>query len=412
MKDIEVKIEKLKESITAKESDFDSFPTLGDKQISSKFAPANTDQSLIDYLDFPQLLEEWAKQVLDGNEQSTWQNRLIERAIRGVDYDKVGDGKAQTLIRLQPRWAPQNSNFRSSISGSPTTAGFIFRDKYYEFLEFCQEMLSSRAGSLSDKINLGLRNYVENNASPAVVAKRRNDFKDKLKAALQYCSPMIEESTGAVNAVHTGGTAGDRFTSASTIPFEGTPLQKDALEIFIGFDPSNAEITKPSAFSSSDSIKTIELYSTLTNAKNPAVFDSLMKPIASAWDASKDDADGRRKFWTLRRTKPLLEAVPCARIQIERMILGWFALTFIEGRKIDDSNKLRGPKISVFSNEKGAWVDFPHPLLALPDTPQTYDYLPSVLLSRSLRSLRAAALASSFSFSASCISWRLSRSSL
>ena len=384
MKDIEVKIEKLKESITAKESDFDSFPTLGDKQISSKFAPANTDQSLIDYLDFPQLLEEWAKQVLDGNEQSTWQNRLIERAIRGVDYDKVGDGKAQTLIRLQPRWAPQNSNFRSSISGSPTTAGFIFRDKYYEFLEFCQEMLSSRAGSLSDKINLGLRNYVENNASPAIVAKRRNDFKDKLKAALQYCSPMIEESTGAVNAVHTGGTAGDRFTSASTIPFEGTPLQKDALEIFIGFDPSNAEITKPSAFSSSDSIKTIELYSTLTNAKNPAVFDSLMKPIASAWDASKDDADGRRKFWTLRRTKPLLEAVPCARIQIERMILGWFALTFIEGRKIDDSNKLRGPKISVFSNEKGAWVDFPHPLLALPDTPQTYDYLPSVLLSLSL----------------------------
>ena len=81
--------------------------------LTSKFAPANTDQSLIDYLDFPQLLEEWAKQVLDGNEQSTWQNRLIERAIRGVDYDKVGDGKAQTLIRLQPRWAPQNSNFRS-----------------------------------------------------------------------------------------------------------------------------------------------------------------------------------------------------------------------------------------------------------------------------------------------------------
>jgi hypothetical protein len=195
---------------------------------------------------------------------------------------------------------------------------------------------------------------------------------------------MIEESTGAVNAIHTGGSAGDRLTSASTIPFENTPLQKETLEIVVSFDPSNAEITKPSAFSSSDSIKTIEFYSTLSNAKNPAVFDSLMKPIASAWDASKDDEDGRRKFWTLRRTKPLLEAVPCARVQIERMILGWFALTFIEGRKIDDSNKLRGPKISVFSNEKSAWVDFPHPLLALPDTPQTYDYLPSVLLSLSL----------------------------
>ena len=384
MQDVEIKTEKLKSSITVQGSDFDSFPTLGDKQISAKFAPANTDQSLIDHNDFPQLLEEWAKQVLDGNEQSTWQNRLVERAIRGVDYDKVGDGKPQTLITLQPRWAPQNSNFRSGISGSPTTAGFNFRDEYLEFLEFCQEMLSSKAGSLSDKINMGLRNYVENNASPAVVSKRRNDFKDKLKAALKYCSPMIEESVGAVNAVHTGGTAGDRFTAASTIPFENTPLQKDSLEIFVSFDPSNAEITKPSAFSSSDSIKSIELYSTLTNAKNPAVFDSLMKPIASAWDASKDNEAGRRKFWTLRRTKPLLEAVPCARTQIENMILGWFALTFIGGRKIDDSNKLRGPKISVFSNEKNSWVDFPHPLLGLPVTPQTHDYLPSVLLSLSL----------------------------
>jgi hypothetical protein len=382
--DIQLRIDKLKSSLAVQESEFDSFPTLGESQISQRFAPANTDQSLIDHNDFPKLLEEWAMQVLDGNEQSTWQNRLVERVIRGVDYDKIGDGKAQTLIKFQPRWAPQNSNFRSSISGSPTTAGFIFRDEYLEFLEFSQEMLSSRAGSLSDKINMGLRSYIENNSSPAVIAKRRNDFKDKLKAALKYCSPMIEESTGAVNAVHTGGTAGDRFTSSSTIPFENTPLQKDTLEIFIGFDPSNAEITKPSAFSSSDSIKTIELYSTLTNAKNPAVFDSLMRPIASAWDASKDNRDGRRKFWTLRRTKPLLEAVPCAKIQAERMILGWFALTFIGGRKIDESNKLRGPKISVFSTEKSAWVDFPHPLLGLPEITQTHDYLPSVLLSLSL----------------------------
>jgi hypothetical protein len=245
-------------------------------------------------------------------------------------------------------------------------------------------MLTSKAGSLSDMINMGLRSYVENNSSPAVIEKRRKEFKDKLKAALKYCSPMVEESSGVVNAIHTGGTAGDRLTSASPIPFENTPLQKDSLEIVISFDPSNAEITKPSAFSSSDSIKSIELYSTLTNAKNPAVFDSLMKPIASDWEAKRDDPAGRLAFWTLRRTKPLIEAVPAARVQVEKMILGWFALTFIGGRKIDESNKLRGPKISIFSDSKSGWVDFPNPLLGLPDTPQTHDYLPSVLLSLSL----------------------------
>ena len=382
--EIEMSSEKLKTSTAVQGSDFDSFPTLGDTQISARFAPANTDQSLIDYTEFPALLEEWSKRVLDGAEQSTWQTRLVERAIRGVDYDKLGDGKTQTMIDFQPRWAPQNSSFRSSISGSPTTAGFIFRDEYLEFLEFTQEMLTARAGSLSDMINMGLRSYVENNSSPAVIEKRRNDFKDKLKAALKYCSPMVEESSGVVNALHTGGTAGARLTSSSAIPFENTPLQKDSLEIIISFDPSNSEITKPSAFSSSDSIKSVELYSTLTNAKNPAVFDSLMKPIASDWEAKRDNPAGRQAFWTLRRTKPLIEAVPAARVQVEKMILGWFALAFIGGRKIDVSDLLRGPKVSVYSGEKSAWVNFPHPLLGLPENHQDHDYLPSVLLSRSL----------------------------
>ena len=195
---------------------------------------------------------------------------------------------------------------------------------------------------------------------------------------------MVEESSGVVNAIHTGGTAGSRLTSASPIPFEGTPLQKDSLEIVISFDPGNSQITNPSAFSSSDSIKSIELYSTLTNAKNPAVFDSLMKPIASDWEAKRDDPAGRQAFWTLRRTKPLIEAVPAARVQVEKMILGWFALAFIGGRKIDTSENLRGPKVSVYSGEKSAWVNFPHPLLGLPENHQDHDYLPSVLLSLSL----------------------------
>jgi hypothetical protein len=108
MHEIEMSAEKLKTSTAVQGSDFDSFPALGDSQISARFAPANTDQSLIDYTEFPALLEEWSKRVLDGAEQSTWQTRLVERAIRGVDYDKLGDGKTQTMIGFQPRWAPQN----------------------------------------------------------------------------------------------------------------------------------------------------------------------------------------------------------------------------------------------------------------------------------------------------------------
>jgi hypothetical protein len=384
LQSLEKTIDKLKTSLSAQGSEFDSFPTLGDKDISPKFAPANTDQSLIDYKDFPKLLEQWSKQVLDGTDEASWKNRLVERVIKGVDFDSNGDNRNQTLISFEPRWSPQNREYRASLNGSPTSAGFIYRDEYLEILEFAQEMLSSKSGSLSDKINMGLRSYVMNNANTSDIKVRSDIFKDKLKAALEYCSPMVEESSGVVNAIHTGGTAGSRLTSASPIPFENTPLQKESLEIVVSFDPNNTEITKPSAFSSSDSIKSVELYSTLTNAKNPAVFDSLMKPIASDWEAKKDDPEGRLAFWTLRRTKPLIEAVPAARTQVEKMILGWFALTFIGGRTIDISDELKGPKITVYSGEKKAWVNFPQPLLGLPKFYQNHDYLPSVLLSLSL----------------------------
>jgi len=380
--ELEMVSENLKGSTVREGADFDSFPTLGENSISQNYAPANTDQSLIDYKEFPILLEEWSKQVLDGPEQSSWQTRLIERTIRGVDFDKKGDEKNQEMIGLQPRWVPQNSSFR--IGGSPMSAGFIFRDDYIDFLECAKEMLVARAGSLSDKINMGLRSYVENNANPSVVSKRRDEFKKKLVSALQYCSPMVEENGVVLNAIHPGATAGERSTSFSQIPFENTALESDTRQLVLGFDPTNTEITKSSAFSSSDSTKTIEFYSTLANAKNPAVFDSLMKPIAADWKSRADNASRRQAFWTLRRTKPLMESIPVAQKNIDAMILGWFALAFIGGRVIDTSDSLRGPKVSIFSTAKKKWIALPHPLLGLPDQWEDHDVLPAALLSLSI----------------------------
>jgi hypothetical protein len=108
-----------------------------------------------------------------------------------------------------------------------------------------------------------------------------------------------------------------------------------------------------------------------------------MRPIAEDWNRKSSTVDERQQFWTLRRTKPLLESVPASQENVDQMILGWFALAFTGCRRYTEDVNL-GPKVSIYSHFKKAWVDFSHPLLGLPRMHQDHDMLPAVLTSLSL----------------------------
>lgn len=364
--------------------DFSSFPKLDGGVIPSRFAPTNTEQSLIDYKDFPKLLEQYAQDVLDGDNKSSWRPRLIERAIKGISYDPSGDGENPDLIKIEPRWVPINSLARTGDQSSALSAGFNFTVDIATLLARTTEMLTFKAGPLSNAINMGLRTYIEDTASGSLRDDRRKQFKAALVNALKYCTPMVEEDPVVLGIVHPGSTAGGRNTYFTPIPLEGSPLQADSKQLVLQYDPANLAIQKAGSFTSSSSVKQIEFYSTLTNARNPVVFNSLMAPIASDWNGRKNDLDERMSFWTFRRTKPLVDSVPISQEGLQKLVTGWFALAFTGGREIDDSDSNKGPKISVYSMKQNAWVDFPHPLLGLPNEYTNHDYLPSVLLSLTL----------------------------
>lgn len=367
--------------------DFSSFPTLEEGTIPSRFAPPNTEQSLIDYKEFPGLLEKYAQDALEGDEKSLWKPRLIERAIKGIAFDPSGDGQQPDFIKIEPRWVPLNSLARSG-SGAAQSAGFSFIGDISTLLARTTEMLSFNSGPLSSAINMGIRTYIEDVSNQSLRSKRRDDFEIALVSALKYCTPMVEENPDVLGIVHPGAIAGARNTYFTEIPLENSPLQEKSKQIVLKYDPANMAIAKPGSFSSSTSVKQIEFYSTLTNARNPVVFNSLMDPIASDWNARINDAAERQSFWTLRRTKPLVDSVPISQEGFQKLVTGWFALAFTGGRQIDLGDTNRGPKISVHSLRKGGWVDFPHPLVALPMEYEDHDYLPAVLLSLSLALVR------------------------
>jgi hypothetical protein len=79
-----------------------------------------------------------------------------------------------------------------------------------------------------------------------------------------------------------------------------------------------------------------------------------------------------------------LETIPTSVNVISKMFLGWLALGYTDLRRVIDSNHEKGRKVSVYSYKDRDWVDFPHPLLALPKDPQVFDTFPAVLSSLSV----------------------------
>jgi hypothetical protein len=356
---------------------FSSFPNSDKASVQERFAPPNTEQTLIDYKEFPKLLREWSQAALEPEHQGAWELRMTERALLGIPFDKSGDGSEQRLIETRPSWQPKNSNYRASI-GNAQKAGFTVHATIGDIYERAKAMINSHAGSLSNQVNMGIRPYLDNLADPAEKSKRQKDFEAKFSSALKYSKPMVEENIKVLNAVHPGA-AGGTYTSFSTIPLENLPLQEKVFGLVNQFDPENPAIQDKETFNSSESIREITIFSTTKGARNPVVFNTLMEPIYRDWIARANSSQTRQQFWTLRRTKPAPEAIPVAQEVLDQMFLGWLALTFADLRKVDDTDLNKGRKVSVYSYREKKWVDFPHPLLGLGDAPRSFDTFPAVL---------------------------------
>ena len=367
-------------------SSFSNFPNSDRDPVQKRFAPPNTDQTLIDYQEFPKLLREWSQSALDPDTQDSWALRLTERALLGKPFDSTGDGEAQILLEASPSWQPKNSSYRATI-GNAQRAGFTFNLNIMDIFDRAKNMIYLHSGALSIKVNMGIRPYLENLSDPSEKLRRKRDFLAKFNSALLYAKPMVEENRKVLNAVHPSPDGTDSsgvYISFSTIPLENLELQKDIVDLVNSEDPNNPQITKRDTWSSNDSAREITIFSTTKSARNPVVFNSLMDPILRNWEARSNDEAARGQFWRLKRTKPVLETIPTSVNVISKMFLGWLALGYTDLRRVIDSNHEKGRKVSVYSYKDRDWVDFPHPLLALPKDPQVFDTFPAVLSSLSV----------------------------
>jgi hypothetical protein len=360
-------------------SSFSSFPTSDKASVQERFAPPNTEQTLIDYKEFPKLLREWSQAALEPEHQSAWEIRMTERALLGIPFDKTGDGSDQKLIETRLSWQPKNSNYRASI-GNAQRASFSIYANIVDIYERAKSMINLHAGSLSNQVNMGIRPYLENLADSSEKSKRQKDFEVKFNSALSYSKPMVEENIKVLNAVHPGAPAGN-FFFLSEVPLDNLEIQSRIVSIFTSHTMDRSSLE----FNHSDSTREITIFSTTKGGRNPVVFDSLMKPIHRDWLSSSLYTDSVKSFWEYKRTKPAPESIPVAEEVLKNMFLGWFALSLTDLRKVVDTDPNKGRKVSVYSYNEKSWVDFPHPLLGLGDAPPgSFDTFPAVLNSLSI----------------------------
>lgn len=378
------RIEDLESDILKKEhkfKEFVEFPDSDKTAVPEKFKPVSTEESLIDMSEFPTLLREWTQASIDPQVKDNWKARVIERAFLGKKLDFLGDDEVQSAVVIKSAWIPEGVNYK--IEGYPQAASFSLNILVSDIYPRVKDMIQNRAGFLTEKVRMGIRPFLTKN-SPSVNDVRQSAFFAKLSTALDSARPMMEENASVLNLLHGDDKPG---VSAlfSTVPLAGLPTLKSKFqEIVKKWDSEVKNIDDDKIYSASDSEREITIFCTSKGAVNPAVFDTLMGPIYADWMTKRRSHQGRIEFWTDRRTKPLLESIPAAKSVIRSMIKGWITLTFTDLRRNPDSDKARGPKVSVYNVESEKWQDFPHPLLNTIEKPDTYDYLPAVLLSISI----------------------------
>jgi hypothetical protein len=123
----------------------------------------------------------------------------------------------------------------------------------------------------------------------------------------------------------------DRVLTTHAVPGE-IPLKNHRLERWVTqfldskladrSDGTHDNVTQ------SDRVKRISIYSMLEGALHPAVFRSLIDPIADGYAAAAR-ATRLRDFWKWRRSRPLARAIPLPMPMLRALVRGWFIARFL-----------------------------------------------------------------------------------
>jgi len=231
--------------------------------------------------------------------------------------------------------------------------------------------MSQRGTPFYAFITQNLKDYLDMSLPPAEYSKRESRFLSHIKTAFRAAGPLVLLDSGLLGETHDLALGQDDRVIVSALPFGKDAPVYESLHSFLveelskipsGTSADDADIkSEVGKLFRDQNVDSIEFFSMQGRPVQPLVMSSMMKPIASAWQAQSTTAFGRTAFWRWARARLLPAAVPMDREAFSSILRGYYVAQFMGLLKKTDDSDL-GPKFEV-TTASGAKVSFPHPLL-------------------------------------------------
>jgi hypothetical protein len=381
-KKLEIEVTKDKDD-NGEANRFNTFVDIPSGVIPSQYRASEVEQLLIDPKTYPSVLEDLVKKSAPQSTQYWW-DRAIQRSLLGTLIDERGDGEYPTLIDQVAPWSPNNGDYRQQ--GSAQRSLFRVLNEPDQYVIRNREWLEDTTTALGKYLSQGLVQYLIH-PDPGVQAERRTTFSKAFESALDLSAPLCDLNYNLLGKLHPKLVGKDPFLlQLSTIPFENQgnlqPLFEITKTIIERKKLWNAKVEQ--AFSAAANVQSIDMFTCTSSAMNPMAFTSLMGQIARSWGSASANIDTAKGFWTNRRARPLIEALPIAPPVITDMVRGWFIAGLLDQRKFEKSEQ--GPSVAIWKSSRDGFIKFPHPMLPMHSQiiEANPEFLPAVLKAVSL----------------------------
>lgn len=212
-------------------------------------------------------------------------------------------------------------------------------------------------------LDLNLRSFLGSDAlyKDAMTAKQveanTSRFLTQLTGAMRASAPLLDIDDALLGMVHPDSSSEAHTRYFSQIPLQGHPVETKVRQVLEaeGIDGS----TIGDILGNDASLTHIDITSTLHSPHSVLVMESLVRPIAAAWNRARGSAAARYAFWDARRGQPLHKFVPVPQSLLLCMTRGWFTGVLLG--HIDRGDGARPARIS----QPGALdaAEFPYPFL-------------------------------------------------
>lgn len=363
-----------------RENEYAHWPARVGSAVPRKYEPAPNERLLVPHTDYPNEFERLVKETFGGQHYEEAVIEAISDLVRGPQpADGLVGDQSWSFVELRRAWKPAATGNLQQRSASPERPRFFVADDLGPYQERAHRWMLRKGYPFFPYITETFDGFFSaETVDPSTLKKRRDAYREGIMSALGASEPLVKLNPALLAEVH-GKAVGDGNAPVfSAIPFaEGTEMYELTKSALVAAGVWDDNVSK--GWFQDSQVSKIEIFTMAGFPYEPIVMDSVMSPIARGWLTDSTTADSRAAFWKWKRARLLKEAAPVDPEVFDDMVRGWYVAKVLGQLTVERTEDERGPRLKVWSAERRAFADFPHPLLYAAQAAPPHDFPGAVM---------------------------------